>query len=115
MASSDLSGEEYLESLGISLDEVNLTADAKTHASVTGIFAQDPYIKLDVAENSMSEIPIEILDLSHPVGAIINPSRLGYLRHFDAGRNSHKELLGAWPGEDGGHLLTTFHFFLRVR
>ena len=40
MASSDLSGEEYLESLGISLDEVKLTVDADTHASVTGIFAQ---------------------------------------------------------------------------
>ncbi|KDP43331.1 hypothetical protein JCGZ_26589 [Jatropha curcas] len=95
MASSDLSGEEYLGSLGISLDDVNLTADASTHASITGIFAQDPHIRLDVAETSMSEIPIEILDPSHPVGAIIYPSRLGYLRQFDAGRNSHKELLGA--------------------
>ncbi|KDP23095.1 hypothetical protein JCGZ_01152 [Jatropha curcas] len=40
MASSDLSGEDFLGSLGISLDEVNLTVDAGTHASVTGIFAQ---------------------------------------------------------------------------
>ncbi|KDP20310.1 hypothetical protein JCGZ_07829 [Jatropha curcas] len=51
MASSDLSGEEYLESLGISVEEVNLTVDADTHASVTGIFAQTwafeyfPYIR----------------------------------------------------------------------
>ncbi|KDP36286.1 hypothetical protein JCGZ_09793 [Jatropha curcas] len=40
MASSDLSDEDFLESLGISLDDVDLTADADTHASVTGIFAQ---------------------------------------------------------------------------
>ncbi|KDP24956.1 hypothetical protein JCGZ_24307 [Jatropha curcas] len=40
MASSDLSGEDFLESLGISLDDVDLTADVDTHASVTGIFAQ---------------------------------------------------------------------------
>ncbi|KDP23842.1 hypothetical protein JCGZ_00074 [Jatropha curcas] len=40
MASSDLSGEDFMESLGISLDDVDLTADADTHASVTGIFAQ---------------------------------------------------------------------------
>ena len=40
MASSDLSGEDFLESLGISLDEVNLAVDSDNHASVTGIFAQ---------------------------------------------------------------------------
>ncbi|KDP20646.1 hypothetical protein JCGZ_03753 [Jatropha curcas] len=57
----------------------------------------------------MSEIPIEILDPSHPVGAIINPSRLGYLRHFDAGRNSHKELLGALA-ERWWDTTNTFHF-----
>ncbi|KDP24982.1 hypothetical protein JCGZ_24406 [Jatropha curcas] len=95
MASSNLSDEDFLESLGISLDDVDLTADADTHASVTGIFAQDPHIKLDVGESSITEIPIEIFDHNNPVGAIIRPSYLGYLRHFDMGRNSHKELLGA--------------------
>ncbi|KDP28992.1 hypothetical protein JCGZ_19536 [Jatropha curcas] len=40
MTSSDLSGEDFLESLGISLDDVDLTTDADTYASVTGIFAQ---------------------------------------------------------------------------
>ncbi|KDP37640.1 hypothetical protein JCGZ_07840 [Jatropha curcas] len=34
------SDEDFLESLGISLDEVDLMADADTHASMTGIFAQ---------------------------------------------------------------------------
>ncbi|KDP42362.1 hypothetical protein JCGZ_01938 [Jatropha curcas] len=109
MASSDLSSEDYLESLGISLDEVNLTADAVTHASVTGIFAKDPYIKLDVGETSMSQIPTEIFDPSHPVGAIISPSHLGYLRHFDAGRTSYKELLGALA-ERWWDTTNTFHF-----
>ncbi|KDP29316.1 hypothetical protein JCGZ_19411 [Jatropha curcas] len=42
MASSNLSDEDFLESLGISLDDVDLTADADTRASVTGIFAQVP-------------------------------------------------------------------------
>ncbi|KDP26314.1 hypothetical protein JCGZ_22323 [Jatropha curcas] len=40
MASTNLSDEDFLESMGISLDDVDLTADADTHASVTGIFAQ---------------------------------------------------------------------------
>ncbi|KDP42357.1 hypothetical protein JCGZ_02872 [Jatropha curcas] len=40
MASSDLSDEDFFESLGISLGEVDLMADADTHASMTGIFAQ---------------------------------------------------------------------------
>ncbi|KDP42642.1 hypothetical protein JCGZ_01754 [Jatropha curcas] len=35
MASSDLSDEDFLGSLGISLDEVNVMVDADTHASVT--------------------------------------------------------------------------------
>ncbi|KDP22951.1 hypothetical protein JCGZ_01759 [Jatropha curcas] len=35
-----ISDEGFLESLGISLDEVNVTADADTHASVTGIYVQ---------------------------------------------------------------------------
>ncbi|KDP43160.1 hypothetical protein JCGZ_00093 [Jatropha curcas] len=95
MASSDLSDEDFLGSLGISLDDVDLTADADTHTSVTGIFAQDPYIKLDVGETSGTEISLEIFDQNNPVGAIINPSHLGYIRHFDVGRYSHKELLGA--------------------
>ncbi|KDP27406.1 hypothetical protein JCGZ_20836 [Jatropha curcas] len=42
MASSDLSDEDFLGSLGISLDEADLMADADTHASMTGIFAQVP-------------------------------------------------------------------------
>ncbi|KDP31668.1 hypothetical protein JCGZ_15224 [Jatropha curcas] len=40
MASSDLSDADFLASLGISLDDVDLTAAADTHAFVTGIFAQ---------------------------------------------------------------------------
>ncbi|KDP24269.1 hypothetical protein JCGZ_26620 [Jatropha curcas] len=40
MVSLDLSDEDFLESLGISLDGVNVTADADTHASVTGVYAQ---------------------------------------------------------------------------
>ncbi|KDP25917.1 hypothetical protein JCGZ_23041 [Jatropha curcas] len=102
MASSDLSGEDFLDSLGISLEEVNLTVDANIH-SVTGVFAQDPRVKVDVGETSMSEIPLEIFDPNHPIGVIINPSHLGYLRHHDMGRSSHKELLCAlaerWRGE----------------
>ncbi|KDP37734.1 hypothetical protein JCGZ_05224 [Jatropha curcas] len=88
------SDKDFLESLGISLDP-DLAVDAGTHASVTGIYAQDPHIKLDVGETSVSEIPVEIFDHNNPVGAIISPSHLGYLRHFDVGRNSHKELLSA--------------------
>ncbi|KDP37858.1 hypothetical protein JCGZ_06365 [Jatropha curcas] len=34
------SDEDFLRSLGISLDEVDLMADADTHASMTGIFVQ---------------------------------------------------------------------------
>ncbi|KDP20253.1 hypothetical protein JCGZ_08851 [Jatropha curcas] len=34
------SDEDFLGSLGISLDEVDLMADADIHASMTGIFAQ---------------------------------------------------------------------------
>ncbi|KDP32247.1 hypothetical protein JCGZ_14955 [Jatropha curcas] len=95
VASSDLSDEDFLRSLGISLDEVNVAADADTHASVTGIYAQDPHIKLDVGETSVTEIPLEIFDQNNPVGAIIRPSYLGYLRHLDMGRSNHKELLCA--------------------
>ncbi|KDP25696.1 hypothetical protein JCGZ_24196 [Jatropha curcas] len=40
MASLDLNDDDFLESCGISLDEVDLMADADTHASMTGIFAQ---------------------------------------------------------------------------
>ncbi|KDP37547.1 hypothetical protein JCGZ_05986 [Jatropha curcas] len=36
------SDEDFLGSLGITLDEVDLMADADTHASKTGIFAQVP-------------------------------------------------------------------------
>ncbi|KDP25949.1 hypothetical protein JCGZ_23003 [Jatropha curcas] len=73
---SHSSDEDFLESFGISLDEVNVTADADTHAS-------DPHIKLDVGESSVAEIPIKIFDHNNPVGAIISLSYLGYLRHFD--------------------------------
>ncbi|KDP35845.1 hypothetical protein JCGZ_10326 [Jatropha curcas] len=100
------SNENFLESLGISLEEANVTADADTHASVTDIYAQDSRIKLDVGESSVAEIPIEIFDHHNPVGAIISPSYLGYLRHFDMGRSSHKELLGALPI---GSRLNSFH------
>ncbi|KDP30454.1 hypothetical protein JCGZ_17124 [Jatropha curcas] len=40
MASSDLSGEDFLGSLGISLDDVDLTAVANTHASAHDIYAR---------------------------------------------------------------------------
>ncbi|KDP20508.1 hypothetical protein JCGZ_05323 [Jatropha curcas] len=109
MASLDLSGEDFLESLGISLDDVDLTVDADTHTSVTGIFAQDPHIKLDVGETSVTEIPLKIFDQNNPVGAIISPSHLGYLRHFDVGWYSHKELLGALA-ERWWDTTNTFHF-----
>ncbi|KDP27724.1 hypothetical protein JCGZ_19983 [Jatropha curcas] len=39
-SSGHSSDEDFLESLGISLD-INLTVDADTHASVTGIYAQE--------------------------------------------------------------------------
>ncbi|KDP26292.1 hypothetical protein JCGZ_22428 [Jatropha curcas] len=34
------SDEDFLESLGISLDEIRVTADVDTHASDTGVYAQ---------------------------------------------------------------------------
>ncbi|KDP37638.1 hypothetical protein JCGZ_07838 [Jatropha curcas] len=102
------SDEDFLGSLGISLD-TDLTADADTHASVTGIYAQDPHIRLDVGETSLVEIPIEIFDNNNPVGAIISLSHLNYLRHFDIGRSSHKELLGALA-ERWWDTTNTFHF-----
>ncbi|KDP35083.1 hypothetical protein JCGZ_11202 [Jatropha curcas] len=37
------SDEDFLESLGITLDEVDLMADADTHASRTGIYAQEKF------------------------------------------------------------------------
>ncbi|KDP34753.1 hypothetical protein JCGZ_11274 [Jatropha curcas] len=49
------SDEDFLESLGISLDP-DLTADANTHASVTGIYAQTwafeyfPYTRLELIQ-----------------------------------------------------------------
>ncbi|KDP36657.1 hypothetical protein JCGZ_07875 [Jatropha curcas] len=59
MASLNFSDDDFPGSVEISFEEVNLTLDADTHASVTGIFAQDPYVKVDVGETSMSEIPFE--------------------------------------------------------
>ncbi|KDP22691.1 hypothetical protein JCGZ_02788 [Jatropha curcas] len=102
------SDEDFLESLGIFLD-TDLTTDPNTHASMTGIYAQDPHIKLDVGETSVAEIPVEIFDHNNPVGAIISSSHLGYLRHFDVGRSSHKELLGALA-ERWWDTINTFHF-----
>ncbi|KDP21876.1 hypothetical protein JCGZ_03546 [Jatropha curcas] len=78
------SDKDFLESLAISLD-INLTADADTYVSVTGIYAQDPHIRLDVGETSVAEIPVKIFDHNNPVGEIIRPSHLDYLRHFDVG------------------------------
>ncbi|KDP30305.1 hypothetical protein JCGZ_18241 [Jatropha curcas] len=43
-SSSHSSDEDFLESLGISLDEICVIADVDTHASVTGVFAQAPHI-----------------------------------------------------------------------
>ncbi|KDP31477.1 hypothetical protein JCGZ_15428 [Jatropha curcas] len=76
-SSSHSSDEGFLESLGIYLEEVNVTADADTHASVTGIYAQ----------------------------SVLS----GLLRHFDMGRSSHKELLGALA-ERWWDTTNTFHF-----
>ncbi|KDP24864.1 hypothetical protein JCGZ_25148 [Jatropha curcas] len=60
MASSDLNGEDFLGSLGISLEEVNLTVDANTHASVTGVFAQE----YDWAGAILSRMYDDMCDLS---------------------------------------------------
>ncbi|KDP23214.1 hypothetical protein JCGZ_00184 [Jatropha curcas] len=70
---------------------------------------EDSRIKLDVGESSVAEILIEIFDQHNPVGAIIGPSYLGYLRHLDIGRSSHKELLGALA-ERWWDTTNTFHF-----
>ncbi|KDP24838.1 hypothetical protein JCGZ_25292 [Jatropha curcas] len=94
-SSSHSSDEDFLESLGISLDEIRVIADADTHASVTGVYAQDSYIRLDVGESSVAEIPIDIFDHNNPVGAIISPSHLDFLRHLELGRQNYKSLLGA--------------------
>ncbi|KDP20364.1 hypothetical protein JCGZ_06441 [Jatropha curcas] len=80
---SHSSDEDFLASLGVSLEDANVTADTDTHASVTGIYARDRRIKLDVGESSVVKISIEIFDHHNPVVAIISPSYLGYLRHFD--------------------------------
>ncbi|KDP25966.1 hypothetical protein JCGZ_22995 [Jatropha curcas] len=63
------SDEDFFGSLGISLDEVDLMADADTHASMTGIFAQDSRIKLDVGESSVAGIPLELFDPNSPTWA----------------------------------------------
>ncbi|KDP47168.1 hypothetical protein JCGZ_25677 [Jatropha curcas] len=102
------SDDDFLGSLGISLD-TDLTADADTHASVTGIYAQDPHIRLDVGETSVAEIPVEIFGHNSLVGAIISPSHLDYMRHFDIGWSSHKELMGALA-ERWWDTTNTFHF-----
>ncbi|KDP21732.1 hypothetical protein JCGZ_03589 [Jatropha curcas] len=65
--------------------------------------------RLDVGETSVAEILVEIFDHNNPVGAIISPSHLDYLRHFDVGRSRHKELLGALA-ERWWDTTNTFHF-----
>ncbi|KDP23027.1 hypothetical protein JCGZ_01749 [Jatropha curcas] len=65
MASTDLSGEDFLGSLGVSLEEVNLTVDANTHASVTGIFAQGETKILSLVRNR--GITLRLLYLSGPL------------------------------------------------
>ncbi|KDP24739.1 hypothetical protein JCGZ_25488 [Jatropha curcas] len=77
MASSDLSGEDCLESLVISLDYVDLTADAATHTSVTGIFAQvevgamaarlQSWIQVDSRFQRSDALSRRRVVLSHPV------------------------------------------------
>ncbi|KDP30287.1 hypothetical protein JCGZ_17157 [Jatropha curcas] len=106
---SHSSDENFLESLGISLDEIRVTADADTHASVTGVYAQDSYFRLDVGEASIAEIPIDILDPNNPVGAIISPSHLDFLRHLELGRQNYKSLLGALA-KRWWDTTNTFHF-----
>ncbi|KDP34429.1 hypothetical protein JCGZ_12789 [Jatropha curcas] len=106
---SHSSDEDFLASLGISLEDANVTADADTHTSVTGIYAQDSRIKLDVGESSVAEIPIEIFDQHNPVGAIISPSYLGYLRHFDMVGAATRSYCTLWPRGGGTPLiLSTF-------
>ncbi|KDP33271.1 hypothetical protein JCGZ_13522 [Jatropha curcas] len=84
MASSGYSSDEdFLESLGISLDEIRVTADVDSHASVTGVYAQDPNIRLDVGESSMAEIPTDILDHNNPVEAGAMNARLQSLIEAD--------------------------------
>ncbi|KDP24944.1 hypothetical protein JCGZ_24437 [Jatropha curcas] len=56
------SDEDFLGSLGISLDEADLMADADTHASMTGIFAQaDPDFQRSDALSQRRVV------LSHPI------------------------------------------------
>ncbi|KDP23945.1 hypothetical protein JCGZ_27162 [Jatropha curcas] len=64
MASSDLSDEDFLGSLGISLDEVNVTVDVDTHAFVTGVYAQTwafeyfPYTRLELIHADLGLVPL---------------------------------------------------------
>ncbi|KDP35064.1 hypothetical protein JCGZ_11034 [Jatropha curcas] len=75
MASSDFSDQDFLGSLEISLNEVDLMADAASHASMTGIFAQDSRIKLDVGP---SRAPQAILEASGPLHPDLANLRLPY-------------------------------------
>ncbi|KDP29003.1 hypothetical protein JCGZ_19533 [Jatropha curcas] len=60
----DLSDEDFLGSLGISLDEVNVTADVDTHASVTGVYAQTwafeyfPYTRPELIHADLGLVPL---------------------------------------------------------
>ncbi|KDP36062.1 hypothetical protein JCGZ_10314 [Jatropha curcas] len=60
---SHSSDEDFLESLGISLDEVNVTADTDTHASVTGIYAQAPdiYARYRQGELTATQVPVGLV------------------------------------------------------
>ncbi|KDP42537.1 hypothetical protein JCGZ_01791 [Jatropha curcas] len=60
MASSSYSSDEdFLESLGVSLDEIRVIADVDTHASVTGVYAQTwafeyfPYIRPELTHTDL--------------------------------------------------------------
>ncbi|KDP44644.1 hypothetical protein JCGZ_19680 [Jatropha curcas] len=57
-SSGHSSDEDFLESLGISLD-TDLTADADTHASVTGIYAQPIGSQLDSIQRSAPSQPLD--------------------------------------------------------
>ncbi|KDP30325.1 hypothetical protein JCGZ_18162 [Jatropha curcas] len=58
--------KDFLECLGISLEEANVTADADTHASVTGIYAQS-WIQADPDFQRSDALSRRRVVLSHPV------------------------------------------------
>ncbi|KDP24424.1 hypothetical protein JCGZ_26572 [Jatropha curcas] len=74
---SHSSDEDFLASLGVSLEEANVTADADTHASVTGIYAQaeigpltarlQSWIQADPDFQRLDALSRRRVVLSHPV------------------------------------------------